>query len=141
MAQLALTFKTEISRLARKESRKLIEPVRRSAIAAKHEIAVLKRRLAQLERALVVHSKRAAKDVASTATADVARRFRAQGVKTHRQRLGLSAEDFGKLLGVTSQAVYGWEQGKSRPRPDKLAKLIELRTIGRRQATARLAEF
>lgn len=141
MAQLALTFKSEISRLAKKESRKLVEPVRKSAIDAKHQIAALRRRLDQLERAVAAQGKRAANGAVPTGAIDTPRRFRAQGVKAHRERLGLSAEQFGKLIGVSSQAVYGWEQGNSRPRPEKIAQLIELRKIGKREAAARLARF
>lgn len=139
MAQLALTFKSEISRLAKKESRKLVEPVRKSAVATKHQIAALRRRLDQLERAVAAQGKRASNGAVPADTGDTARRFRAQGVKAHRDRLGLSAEQFGKLMGVSSQAVYGWEQGKSRPKGERLAQLIELRKLGKREAAARLA--
>lgn len=139
MAQLASTFKSEISRLAKRESRKLVEPVRKSAVAAKHQIAALRRRLDQLERAVAAHGKRAVNGSTPADTADIPRRFRAQGVKAHRDRLGLSAEQFGQLMGVSSQAIYGWEQGKARPKGERLAQLIELRKLGKREAAARLA--
>ena len=51
---------------------------------------------------------------------------------------GLSAEDFGRLLGVSSQAIYNWEQGTARPRPAMLDKFAALRSIGKREALARL---
>jgi DNA-binding transcriptional regulator YiaG len=43
-------------------------------------------------------------------------RLRIDGLKAHRTRLGLSAKDYGKLLGVSSLTVYNWENGKSKPR-------------------------
>lgn len=138
MAQLAQTFKTEISRLARKEGRKLIEPARKSATTARHEIAALRRRIEQLERVVAALKKAASKVTPATDAPEVGRRFRVQGVKAHRARLHLSADDFGKLLGVSAQAVYNWEQGKSRPKPKALTKLHELRTLGKREAAARL---
>jgi DNA-binding transcriptional regulator YiaG len=65
-------------------------------------------------------------------------RFTARGVRTQRDRLGMSAENFGKLLGVSSQAIYNWERGTARPRSALLAKLAFLRGIGKREALARL---
>lgn len=64
-------------------------------------------------------------------------RFRADGVSAHRKRLGLSAERFAKLVGVTGQSVYNWEQGK-RPRAAQLAALSAVRAMGKREALAKL---
>lgn len=58
-----------------------------------------------------------------------------------RARLDLSAEDFGRLVGVSSQSVYNWEQEKSRPRPAQVAAIAAVRTIGKREALARLAQM
>lgn len=138
MAQLAQTFKAEISRLARKEGRKLVAPAHKAAATARHEIATLKRRIEQLERAVGALTKAAARPALASVRPDVARRFRVEGVKAHRSRLALSAEEFGKLIGVSGQAVYNWEQGKSRPKPKALSKLHDLRTLGKREAAARL---
>lgn len=138
MAQLAKTFKAEISRLARKEGRKLVEPAHKSATIARHEITTLKRRIEQLERAVGALTKAANRPAAASIRSDVARRFRVEGVKAHRNRLALSAEEFGKLIGVSGQAVYNWEQGKSRPKPKALSKLHELRSLGKREAASRL---
>jgi DNA-binding transcriptional regulator YiaG len=59
-------------------------------------------------------------------------------VRAHRDRLGMSAEDFGRLLGVSSQAIYNWEHGTARPRPSLLEKLSVLRAMNKREAVARL---
>ena len=58
-----------------------------------------------------------------------------------RERLGLSAEDFGKLLGVSAQSIYNWEHEKARPRAEQLAKVAALRGIGKREAKARLDQL
>ena len=50
----------------------------------------------------------------------------------------LSAEEYGKLVGVSAQTIYHWEQGKARPRQAQFATLIGLRSIGRREALSRL---
>lgn len=66
-------------------------------------------------------------------------RFRAAGVAANRKRLGLSAHDFGLLVGASDQSVYLWEQGKARPRPQNLLAIAALRTAGKREVAARLA--
>ena len=66
------------------------------------------------------------------------KRFSAHGLKTHRERVGLSAADYSKLVGVTAQTVYSWEQGKSKPRDEQLAALVAVRDLGMREALKRL---
>jgi DNA-binding transcriptional regulator YiaG len=70
---------------------------------------------------------------------EAALRFRASGLASHRKRLGLSAADFGKLLGVSGQSVYKWETGEVRPRRSQLESIAAVRKLGRREALARLA--
>jgi DNA-binding XRE family transcriptional regulator len=65
-------------------------------------------------------------------------RFSAKGLQSHRSRLGLSASEFGKLLGVSAQTIYNWEHEAARPRDEQLGKLAGLRGIGKREAVARL---
>ena len=67
-------------------------------------------------------------------------RFVAKGVRSQRDRLGLSAEGLGKVLGVSAQSVYNWESGKARPRQNQIAKLSHLRKVGKRQVMAFLAQ-
>jgi predicted transcriptional regulator len=65
-------------------------------------------------------------------------RFRADGLKSHRARLGLSAADYGRLVGASGLSVYHWESGKARPRKEQVAKLASVRGIGKREAVRRL---
>ena len=60
------------------------------------------------------------------------------GLKTHRKKLGLSAKDYGKLLGVSSLTIYNWEGGKSKPRRSQLPRIVAVRGIGKREAMQRL---
>ena len=66
-------------------------------------------------------------------------RFRASGMASNRKRLGLSAADFGLLVGASGQSVYAWEQGKARPRVRNLAAIAALRGVGKREVVERLA--
>ena len=68
-------------------------------------------------------------------------RFSARSVKVQRQRLGLSAADYGKLVGVSGLTVYNWEHEKARPRKAQLAGLVAVRGIGKREALTKLAEL
>lgn len=67
-------------------------------------------------------------------------RFRPAGMAANRQRLGLSAKEFGLLVGGSGQSVYLWEQGKGKPRPKYLSAIAELRGMGKKEAAARLSE-
>jgi DNA-binding transcriptional regulator YiaG len=60
-------------------------------------------------------------------------------VRAQRRRLRLSAADFGRLVGVSGQTIYQWEQGKSRPRRSQFAALVALRSTRRRDALAKLS--
>lgn len=57
---------------------------------------------------------------------------------SNRKRLGLSAAEFGMLVGATGQSIYAWESGKSKPRARNLAAIAALRGIGKREVTAQL---
>jgi DNA-binding transcriptional regulator YiaG len=68
-------------------------------------------------------------------------RFRAAGMASNRKRLGLSAADFGLLVGATGQSIYAWESGKAKPRQQALAAIAALRGIGKREVEAKLASL
>ena len=140
MSELTKILRTEISRVAKREARGLVEPARKSSIAAKHELVALKRRVAELERTLSLLKKSTRTPAPALKPAGPVRviRFTARGVRAQRDRLGMSAGEFGKLLGVSSQAIYNWEHGTARPRNALLDKLAVVRAIGKREALARL---
>jgi predicted transcriptional regulator len=75
---------------------------------------------------------------ASTATRP---RFVAKGLRPQRKRLGLSATEYGKLLGVSAQSIYNWERELASPRTEQLSKLAALRGIGKRQAAEKLKQL
>ena len=43
-----------------------------------------------------------------------------------------------KLLGASTLSVYNWEGGKATQRRERLAAIVSLRRIGKREALARL---
>lgn len=148
MPNLASVLKAEVTRLARKELRQEVEGLRKTGAAQRAEISALKRRLMDLERQVTALSKVSTerqgrstsnRDVASANTSGM--RFRAAGMASNRKRLGLSAEDFGLLVGASGQSVYQWEQGKAKPRPQFLAAIAGLRGVGKKEVAARLLQL
>lgn len=60
--------------------------------------------------------------------------FSPEAVLAERERLELSAADYGELLGVSSLTIYNWEKGKSHPREKQERAWLELKGIGKRKA-------
>lgn len=143
MPNIATVLREEITRLARKETRSQVDPARKAGAQQRKEIAALKRRLAQLERqvALLVRSARSQPGPAKADPTAKRMRFTARGLRSHRSRLGLSAADFGTLVGVSAQSVYNWEGEKAQPRGEQLARLVAVREIGKREASQRLKQL
>ena len=143
MPNIASVLKSEIARVARKEVRSEIDNLRKASTAYRSEIAALKRRTQSLEQELrrigKALPKPAAKPVADPSNGKT--RFSAEGLVTLRQRLGLSAHDFGALVGASRQSVYNWETGEVRPRQKHLPAIAALRPLGKKEVSARLASL
>jgi DNA-binding transcriptional regulator YiaG len=142
MPNIASALKAEIQRIARKTIRDETDGLKRTIGPYRSEIAALKRRVHALE-GQMRRSGKAVVRVAAPGNHDqeqsVSTRFSAKGLAAHRKRLGLSAADFGRLIGATGQSVYKWEEGTSRPRQKNLAAIVAIRAIGKKEAMARLA--
>ena len=150
MPNIATVFKAEIARLARKEVRGNSEGLKKAVTAQRAEIASLKRRIQTLEAMFKQFAKNPVSRPARTrpaAPSEAAEsdptglRFRASGMADNRKRLGLSASDFGLLVGATGQSIYAWEAGKAKPRPQALAAIAALRGIGKREVEDWLASL
>lgn len=140
MPNIASALKSEITRIARKEIRTEVEGLKKSVGTYRSEIAALKRRSQSLEQELKRLQKAAPKREPLPAS-DTGKplRFSAKGLGKQRQRLGLSAEAVGILVGASGQSVYNWEAGKARPRAGHLAAIAALRGLSKTQAAEILA--
>lgn len=141
MPNIASVLKTEISRIARKESRGEMEALRKATAQHRTAIAVLRRQVVDLDRRLKqsLRGQRAQKAPAiSESTRQI--RFSPQRLAAHRAKLGLSAKDYATLVGVSALSIYKWESGSTRPRAAQLPAIAEVRKLGAREALARLAE-
>ena len=136
MPNLASILREEIRRLARKELRSDLSGTKRATAQYRREIAALKRQLAGHARKLAFlerqEKQRIAKKPQPVDSEGV--RFSPKWLKAHRTKLGFSAAQYGKLVGVTALSIYNWEQGKSKPRPKQLAAWAAIRGLGKRSA-------
>jgi DNA-binding transcriptional regulator YiaG len=140
MPNIATVFKQEISRLARKEAKSLTTATKKASAQHRRDIAQLKREIKELSKQVAffrTQERKRSNQPASKENAE-GRRFSPRGLSTHRNKLGLSAEDYAALVGVSGQTIYNWEQGRSRPRQQQLAALVEVRSLGKREAERRL---
>ena len=141
MPNIASLLKSEITRISRKQVREVTQPLKTAVAPYRSEIAALKRRVQALEQQIKRLGKVAEKAVPAPDEGATAHRFSAKGMATNRQRLGLSAADFGKLIGASALSVYKWEKGEVRPREKHVQAIAAVRSIGKKEALARLEQL
>jgi DNA-binding transcriptional regulator YiaG len=140
MPNLAAFLKSEIARIARKETKGELQTLRRAVMQHRSDVAALKRRVGALEQQVKRLSKASSKanPEPEGESQNGRLRFSAKGFASQRHRLGLSAEECGALIGASALSVYNWEKGKVRPRDAHLPAIAALRKMGKKEATARL---
>ena len=140
MPNLTSVLNDYIRRLARREITANTKTVKKATAHYRRDIAALKRQVVQLVKEVAVLKKAAPKEEMPTAAPEALQgaRLRVDGLKAHRARLGLSAKEYGKLMGVSGLTIYHWESGKSKPRRSLLPRIVAVRGIGKREAMARL---
>jgi len=141
MPNIAEALKDEISRIARKEVKSETADFKKVSAQYRHHIAGLRRRIDALERQVKQTGRaprRTGEAQGAPAEDGVTRRFSASRLAATRKKLGLSAADFGALIGVTGQSIYKWETGASRPRARQLEAIAAVRGLGKREAAKRL---
>ena len=139
MANIAAVLKAEITRLARKEARSETATLKKASAQYRSDIATLKRRLAAVEKQL---SSRTSREAAAPDSSDTSApmRFSTRSLVAQRKRLGLSAANMGKLLGVSAQTIYSWETGQSRPRQQQMTAIVAVRKMGKGEAETKLSQ-
>lgn len=142
MPNLTSILKSEISRLARKELKGDVDTLRKSVASYRSEIAALKRRIEQVEKSTSRLAKATPKAASSEASDSSTKlRFRADGFKSKREALELTAEQAGKFFSVSGQTIYLWESKKTAPRASQMPAIAAFRKLSRRQASQILESF
>jgi len=142
MSNVVNVLKQEVLRLAKREAKSQVRKAKNAAAQYRHEVARLKRLLAQREREVKYLEKHVQADQVQPEDSQlVGVRYSARSVRAQRKRLGLSVAEYARLVGVSPLSVYAWEQGRSRPRRAQLAALVAVRGLGKREALKRLAKL
>ena len=137
MSDLMRSLRDEIRRQTKKTFRADIDKLQKTVSQQRRDIAKIKRDLEAAQKRISFLETQERKRIAGSKSEKPVR-FSAKSVKSHRSRLGLSAAEYGKLIGVSGPTIYQWERGKSRPRKPQIEMLVEVRSIGRKEARARL---
>mgnify|MGYP003602108593 FL=1 len=143
MSNVMSVLKAEICRLAKKEAKREVAPVKKVNASYRGLIAALRRQVDAMQKELLA-LRRAVPGPGAAIQAKAAPEGRfwisGKGVKTLRKRMGLTQAQFGKLVGVSVPTVVNWEgtQGKVNLRKAAAGKLQGLRGIGKRQAAEML---
>jgi len=143
MTNIAVALKAEIARISRKTVKQDLTSLRAVAATQRTQIAALKGQVSELLKALGRLEKGQTKQVAKQEPNEdgATIRFSAKGLAVHRQKLGISAQDYAQLVGASALSVYKWESGKAKPRRPQLEALASVRGMGKRAALAKLEEL
>jgi len=140
---IATVLKEEITRISRREVRSEILSLKKASSQYRSDIAALKRTVTEQARE-IARLKRVPRAPAAIRDAEAPSkpiRFNAKGFASLRKRLGLSPRQMGLLVGVSDQSIHKWENDDVRPRQQNMPGIAAARTMGRREAVARLAEL
>lgn len=140
MPSLTTALRDEIRRLARKEINSQTAVLKKQSAQYRRDIADLKRQVADFQRRISFVEKQEKRRIEKAPSVDLAdtARFSPKWLASHREKLGLSAADYGTLVGVSQLTIYNWEQGKSKPQKAQIAKWAAIRGLGKREAAKRL---
>lgn len=145
MPDIAKVLREEIQRLAKRLAKAELRPIRRDIVRLKKSVAELRRQIAALNRTSSELVKKVTpvvtiKEIEDATENAATLRPTCKSLKKLRARLGLTQSQFGKLLGVSGQAVVQWasREGRVRMRKTTLAALARIQNIGKREALRRL---
>jgi len=143
MSKIDQLIKERIQQTVRREIKKATEPVRTLARELGRDVRNLQRRVATLERSinpLVADAtkQKAQLDVMPDELTGV--RISGSLIKKLRKRLGITQTELANLLNVSLSTIGLWESGKIRPKKQKVASMVALRKLGRRDVQKILDE-
>src|ERR1035437_1673066 len=139
MPNINAVLNEQIRRLSRREINTGTRVVKKATAQFRHAIAALKKQVADLTKRFAVLERQKPSEPAVPPEVLEKGRFRAMGVRAHRAKLDLSADAYGKLVGVSDLTIYHWESGKAKPRNKQtVARWLAIRGLGKREAMERL---
>ncbi len=142
MGKMEQTLKSEITRLTKKQLRATCLPLARDVRQLKRTVSAVRKTVAVLAKlGADWQAERAAERAKLAAVPEEVKtaRISPRLIKKLRTRLGISQAELATLIGVSTNAVGFWEQGKSRPTDRNKEALVALRKLGRREVRGLLA--
>jgi DNA-binding transcriptional regulator YiaG len=146
MSNIAKVLKAEIMRISRKEAKGATKGIGKTNTWLRKIVADLKKRVVLLEkenRRLAATMKKYQVESPQKPDEETSKaRLTSKGIRSLRNRLGLSQAGFAKLVGVTTHAVYLWETKKTalNLRDKTKAALLSIRGLGARETRTKLDE-
>ena len=148
MPDVARVHREEVQRLAKRQVKAGLAPIKRATVRLKKNVADLRRELtalARTSRELLARVTAVVTTKETEAATERAATLRptSKGLVRLRHRLALTQVEFGRLMGVSGQAVLNWERKGSRVRmrSANLAALAGIQKMGKREARRRLEEM
>jgi len=143
MSDIRKVMNEEIRRLARKEIKAATAPILAANAALKKRVAEQEKRIRALEAARPV-SAAAAGQKADAVKAEGGKekqiRLTPERIRKIRTKLAISQAQFAKILGVNTQSVNFWENGKTSPRSALKKQLAGIRDMGKREIAKLMEE-
>ena len=146
MPNIMTALKSEISRLARKEAKEVVAPVKKASANYRGLIAGLRKQVVALQNELAALKRaapKAEKVLGAKETPEGRFWITGKGVKALRKRLGLTQARFANLAGVSVPTIVNWEKVEGKVeirRKATMARLQELKGKGKREVAAMLGE-
>ena len=146
MPNIMSALKSEISRLARKEAKQVVAPVKKASANYRGLIAGLRKQVVALQNELAALKRaapKAEKVLGAKETPEGRFWITGKGVKALRKRLGLTQARFANLAGVSVPTIVNWEKVEGKVeirRKATMARLQELKGKGKREVAAMLGE-
>ncbi len=142
MPNLGAMLKQEITRLARRAIKPAYAELKKDVAELKHRAAQQRRTIQALEQAnarlLADFNSRTGRLEAPAEEESGKIRLGPKLIQAQRKRLGLSQQEFAKLLGVSTNTLWLWEHGKTAPRAKSKAIFASVRQLGRREVKQKL---
>lgn len=142
MSDIRKVMNAEIRRLAKKEIKAALAPVLATNSALRKRVAEQEKRIRQLEAGAQKAAAPAAVPTPGKAEDIKEKQIRLtpERIRKIRTKLAISQAQFAKILGVNTQSVNFWENGKTTPRPLLKKELAAIRDMGKREIAKLFAE-
>ena len=148
MPNLAQTLKSEMQRLAKREAKRLVDPVKKENVQLRKDLRDLRKTVDSLQRTNQRLSQKVQPVIESTVEQEAkeqAKHIRPtpKSIRRLRKKFGMTQSEFGKLLDVSGQTVTNWENSKGtlKLRKANLNALAAIINLGAREARMKLAEI